>query len=219
VAAHGRARASQNRVQLPAVDASQKEKEARPGPESAQAADPLDEFFYREDETLDDGVELPDQEPLEVGPPEEATREYLGFRLGEEIYAIELARVREIAKVPPVTEVPRASAHILGVMNLRGEVLPVFDLHKILGLLRQGPCGRSARVVVVETARGPAGLLVEAVEQVVRLRPSSIETPPPGLGASLESDHLVGIGRHKDRIFALLNLASVLGVGTPQERP
>jgi purine-binding chemotaxis protein CheW len=202
----------EKRVESPAVDAPERPEPARPARAEPAKKDPLDEFFFRSDERLGDEVDLPDQEPVEVAAPEEPLKEYLAFRLAEEIFAIELDCVREIAKVPPVTEVPRAPAYILGVMNLRGEVMPVFDLHKRFGLIRQAPCSRGSRVVVVETAQGPAGLLVEAVEQVVKLPPSSIETPPPGLGAGVDSDHLVGIGRHKDRMFALLNLASVLAL-------
>ncbi|MBI5548151.1 MAG: purine-binding chemotaxis protein CheW [Deltaproteobacteria bacterium] len=180
-------------------------------------ADPLAEFFYREDEEAV-GIDLPEEEADGPEAPEEPPREYLGFRLAEEIYAIELSKVREIAKVPPITEVPRAPSFVMGVMNLRGEVMPVFDLHKRLGLVRHAPCNRSARVVVVETGLGPAGLLVEAVEQVVRLRSSTIEAPPPGLGAGLESDYLLGIGRDRDRMFVLLNLSSVLGLPGTEPR-
>ncbi len=179
-------------------------------------ADPLAEFFYRADEAAAGAdVDLPEEEDAAVPEaPEEPVREYLGIRLADETYALELGQVREIAKVPPVTEVPRAPSFVMGVMNLRGEVLPVFDLHKRLGLVRQAPCNRGSRIVVVETAKGPAGLLVEAVEQVVRLRPSTIEAPPPGLGAGVESDYIVGIGRQKDRMFVLLNLPSVLGIAS-----
>lgn len=176
-------------------------------------ADPLAEFFYREDEIAGAEVDLPEEEAA-PDAPEEPLREYLGIRLADETYALELGQVREIAKVPPITEVPRAPSFVMGVMNLRGEVMPVFDLHRRLGLVRQAPCNRGSRIVVVETGRGPAGLLVEAVEQVVRLKPSTIETPPPGLGAGVESDYIVGIGRHKDRMFVLLNLLSVLGISS-----
>lgn len=193
--------------------AAQALEEALPLPRSA---DPLEEFFYRPDETLEGAIDLPEQEPAASDAPDEPLREHLGFRLADETYAIELSRVREIAKVPPITEVPRAPAFVLGVMNLRGEVMPVFDLHRRLGLVREGPARRGARVVVVETDRGPAGLLVDAVEQVVRLRPSTIEAPPPGLG--VESDFLVGIGRLKDRMFVLLNLASVLSLPAGDRR-
>ncbi|MGC4113126.1 MAG: chemotaxis protein CheW [Myxococcales bacterium] len=184
------------------------------------AADPLAEFFFREDEAVGAEVDLPEEEEESASSdaPEEPVREYLGIRLAEETYALELGRVREIAKVPPITEVPRAPSFVMGVMNLRGEVMPVFDLHKRLGLVRHAPCNRGSRIIVVETGKGPAGLLVEAVEQVVRLRPSTIEAPPPGLGAGVESDYIVGIGRQKDRMFVLLNLQSVLGIGSSAQR-
>lgn len=170
----------------------------------------LDEFFFRPDEAPGAAADLPEEELVEEGP-EEPTREYLSFRLADESYALELARVREIAKILPITEVPRAPAHVLGVMNLRGEVMPVFDLHQRLGLSRQGPSGRAARVVVVETGQGPAALLVDAVDQVIHLRPSSIEAPPPGL-RGVEADYLEGIGRAEERMVVLLQLESVIGL-------
>jgi purine-binding chemotaxis protein CheW len=185
--------------------------------ESARSADdrpdPLDEFFYRPDETLAGVLDFP-EEPVEVNAPEEPVREYLGFRLAQERYALDLRHVREIARVPLITELPRAPSFVVGVMNLRGEVMPVLDLHERLGLTQAFPKSKSARVVVVETDRGPAGLLVDAVEQVVRLRPSSIESPPPGLGG-IQEDSLIGICRQKDVLFALLNLESVLPLPTP----
>jgi purine-binding chemotaxis protein CheW len=181
---------------------------------------PLDEFFYRSDEGAGElDAFVIHAEPEAATEPSEAPKEYLGFQLGDEEYAVELACIREIVKVPPLTEVPRAPAEVMGVMSLRGEVMPVFDLRKRLSLPkpRLGR-GSSMRVVVVDSGEGPAGVLVDAVHQVLRLKPSAFEPPPPGLGSRLDSDYLVGIARQKDRMYVLLNLESVLGRRAGPER-
>jgi len=172
-------------------------------------ADPLDEFFYRPEEGSAELAELGGDPEVATTVVEEAMREFLGFRLGEQDYAVELAQIREIVKLPPITEVPRTPPEVAGVMSLRGEVMPVFDLRRRLRL-KSAPArpGRAARVVIVDLGEGPAGLLVDAVNGVARLRDAAIEPPPPGLG--IETDYLVGIGRQKDRMYVLLNLAAVL---------
>jgi purine-binding chemotaxis protein CheW len=109
--------------------------------------------------------------------------------LGDECYALSLHALREIVKVPPLTEVPRSEPELLGVMNLRGEVIPVYDLELRLGLTRApapiaGPDANLAalpkgtRVLVVKSEEGAAGVRVDSVSGVVRLRPSAIEAPP-----------------------------------------
>ena len=182
-----------------------------PAAAKAPAVDPLEEFFFRVDEGAGELEDLAaGLEPLPEAE-EEIPREFLGFVLAGEEYAVELDRIREIVKVPPITEVPRSPPEICGIMSLRGEVMPVFDLGKRLGLpAREGGPNRRARVVVVDVGQGPAGVLVDAVEQVVHLPPSAIEPPPPGLGVGVESEFLSGIGRQRDRMYVLLNLSAVL---------
>ncbi|HCF61339.1 MAG TPA: chemotaxis protein CheW [Myxococcales bacterium] len=175
---------------------------------ASSAIDPLLEFFFRPDEGAGELEELAaGLEPLPEAE-DEAPREFLGFVLAGEEYAVELELVREIVKVPAITEVPRAPAEITGIMSLRGEVMPVFDLRKRLGLPATAEPSRRARVVIVDLGNGPAGVQVDGVHQVVRLKPSTIEPPPPGLG--VESEYLSGIGRLKDRMYVLLNLRAVI---------
>ncbi len=187
---------------------------------SAAAPDPFDEFFYRPDEDIGALAALVDfAADLEDEPapaPEEPLREFLGFRLSGEDYAVELGSVREIVRVPPIAEVPRAPASIAGVMTVRGEVMPVFDLRRRLGLPPPaGELGREARVVVLQGADGPMGVLVDAVEEVVRLRPSTIEQPPTGLGSGERVECIGGIGRASERLYALLDLAAALRLEAP----
>ncbi len=180
----------------------------------------LDEFFYRPDEQAG---ELIDLGALAEGPtavtPEEEPAEYLVFALEAERYAIPIADVREIVKVPALTEIPRSAKNLLGVMNLRGEVLPVYEVKRRLHLLEDAPriagpeadlaaLPRSARVVVVRDEEGDAGVLVDAVQEVVRLRPSTIEQPPAGV--SVERDCIVGLGRRREQLYILIDVHEAL---------
>ncbi|MBM7117574.1 chemotaxis protein CheW [Archangium primigenium] len=179
----------------------------------------LDNFFYRPDEDVGpiEEVVAGTDEFIETAA-EEVPEEYLAFRLEGEIYAVPIHGVREIVKVPPLTEVPRAAANLLGVMYLRGEVLPVYDIKVKLRLadtsaLVAGPEAppppRGARIIVVQTADGLAGIWVDAVSEVVRLRPSMLELAPPGVGGG-ERDCVVGLGRRKQELFILLDIWQAL---------
>ncbi len=135
--------------------------------------------------------------------------EYLAFRLHTENYGLEIARVREILKIPPITEVPRAPGHILGIVSVRGTVVTVVDLRRRLRLPEQ-PIQGSSRILLVEWQRERVGLLVDEVLQVIRLAPEEIEQAPT-IASGSESDAVCGVGRPDDRIVVLLNLDVLLG--------
>jgi purine-binding chemotaxis protein CheW len=176
----------------------------------ATPLDPLDEFFYREDESAPG---LPDLDfavidapaPVEVVDPR---REYLTFLLGFEEYAIEIERVREVLKAPAITDVPRAPRHVLGVIMVRGDVIAVFDPRRRLGLPEVDRTTHP-RVLVCDDGLGSIGLLVDAVSQVVRLRQSEIEPRPQGVG-NVSAEYISGIGRQAGRMFIVLDLPVVL---------
>jgi purine-binding chemotaxis protein CheW len=182
-----------------------------PGARRAPAPDPLEEFFYRIDEQVDALSALPaEPEASPVSGPEDGgVEEYLTFRLGTEEYAVPIARVREVLKATPVTEVPRAPTGILGVVTVRGEVVPVFDPRRRLGLPGPLPAPGTGRIVIVDDGEGPSGLLVDGVASVVRLARGSIEPCPQGIGGS-SAECLAGIGRERARLFTVLDLEALL---------
>jgi purine-binding chemotaxis protein CheW len=174
----------------------------------------LQTFFYRADE--DAGALLAIEGlPEPIGPVfQEMVNEYLAFTLENELYAVPIERVREIVKVPPLTEVPRARAEVMGVMNLRGEVIPVYDVKPKLHLSQQpslvrGPADvpRSARVVLLRDDAGDAGVLVDSVSQVVKLPTASLEQAP---AAADSSACVAGIGRRGDNLYIVLDVQEVL---------
>jgi purine-binding chemotaxis protein CheW len=140
--------------------------------------------------------------------PPAATMEVLAFVLATEDYALPLADVREILKVPPITDVPRAPVDVLGILSLRGTVVTLLDLRRRLGLPER-PFDRRTRVLVVQRGDEPIGLLVDAVTEVVRLDRASIEERPALPGAR-HVDYLAGVGRPGGAMYVLLNLATLL---------
>lgn len=129
-----------------------------------------------------------------LGESVEATgmREFLGFVLGGESYALPLSSIREIMRVPKITEVPRAPRDVLGIVSVRGQVTTLIDLRRRLCMDERAVSART-RVLLVEHGREILGLLVDRVLQVHRLREDDVE-----MSAVLGSDsssYIMGIGR------------------------
>jgi purine-binding chemotaxis protein CheW len=181
----------------------------------AAPADPLDAFFYRPDE---EAAIVP---ALGAGAVEEPALprqvqldEFLTFRLGNEEFAVAIERVREVLRAPGITEVPRAPAGVLGVVTVRGEVVPVVDARARLGVAGGDETG--GRIVIVDSGDGPIGVLVDAVSGVVRLPRGAIEPCPQGISAAA-SDCVTGIGRWRDRLFMVVDAGALLKRGRPAE--
>jgi purine-binding chemotaxis protein CheW len=140
-------------------------------------------------------------------------RGVLTFVVGGEVYGVEILSIREIIKLREITEVPRAPRFLLGVVTVRGLVLPVVDLRLRLRL-DVAALGRNARILVVIHKNERFGLLVDEVRGVVRFADDQIEPPPTSLSPS-EAPFLAGIGRYPDdgeeRLVILLSLDAVLG--------
>jgi purine-binding chemotaxis protein CheW len=140
-------------------------------------------------------------------------RGVLSFVAGGEVYGVDILSIREIIKLREITEVPRAPRFLLGVVTVRGLVLPVVDVRLRLRLDVR-PLARSARILVVMHKGERYGLLVDEVRGVVRFADAQIEPPPPSLAPS-EAPFLAGIGRYpeegEERMVILLSLDALLG--------
>src|SRR4051794_16677225 len=136
--------------------------------------------------------------------------EYLAFLLGGDTYAVPIGEVREILKLPPVTEVPRSPPEIMGVVSVRGLLVTVMDLRRRLRL--SGAEGaRRGRILLVEGAeREIIGLYVDEVLQVYRLTEAEVEIAGSVLGSQM-ADYVVGIGRPDRGLLILIDLGPILG--------
>ena len=140
-----------------------------------------------------------------------ASLELLCFKVATEEYAISIMDIKEIIKPREVTEVPRVPPFVRGILSLRGNIIPIFDMRVRLGLPVAGSSGRE-RVVVVKRQGGFCGVLVDEVVQVVRIAEAGIE-PPPVVLEGIDRDFVQGIGRVAGRMLILLDMEKVLDVG------
>ncbi len=135
--------------------------------------------------------------------------EFLAFVLAGEIYAVPLTKIREILSPPPITEVPRAPGDVVGICSVRGLLVTVIDLRRRL-VVEESQTTRRTRILLTETdAREVVGLLVDGVDQVIRLAENEIELASTVLGGEV-SEHVLGIGRPPGLEIILLDLSSVV---------
>jgi purine-binding chemotaxis protein CheW len=141
---------------------------------------------------------------------------YMTFKLAEEVYGLEILKVREIIGLMDITRVPRCAEFIRGVINLRGKVIPVADLRLKFGM---EACQATEQTVIIVVQCAVAarnltmGLLVDQVLEVLQIEAGQIE-PPPSLGeAAVEAQFILGIGKAGERVVFLLDIAKVLGGG------
>ena len=141
---------------------------------------------------------------------EETLCQLLSFALGEEEYAVDIQDVQEIIKLREMTDVPRVPEFVLGIISLRGNIIPVFDLKRRLHLGSVEPA-TSTRIVVCHAGGKSVGLVVDKINQVVRLPEQAIEQVS-GLLSGVNKDLVEGVGRYEGRMLILLDLPSVLAV-------
>ena len=181
----------------------------------ARFADMVERFLFRPDEDVGPFLELaPQVEDSGAAETAETPEEFLAFELSGETYALPVAAVREILKVSAVTEIPRAQKNVIGLINVRGEMLPLYDVKVALRLADAAPVvwgpadlPRPARVVLVRDPEGDAGILVDRVVGSVKLSLSRLESPPT-LGS--EKNAIAGLARKDGTLYILLDVEQAL---------
>jgi purine-binding chemotaxis protein CheW len=133
----------------------------------------------------------------------------VAFTVAEGEYAVNILDVQEINRLPWITRVPKTPAFMEGVINLRGDVIPVIDMHKRLGLASFESTDKT-RVVIVSVGDIKVGIIVDEVLEVLRLPKQDIE-PPPSAGSGA-SEFLQGVGKMGNRLLLLMDLEQLLGI-------
>lgn len=143
----------------------------------------------------------------------EESKQLVIFKLGDEEFGVDILQVREIEKLDQqITRVPKSPAFVEGVINLRGEIVPIVDLRKRFGLVvRQ--TSNEARVIIVDISDGQVGMIVDAVVEVIRINVSAIENAPP-ITRGVDAYFLSGVAKIDERLIILLNLERAL---SPEE--
>lgn len=148
------------------------------------------------------------QTPAASNTADAAAADFLTFRLGDDEFCLPVSAVQEIRTWSEPTPLPRAEPALLGVINLRGTILPVIDLARRLGLPCRGDISR--RVIIVTEDRGRlAGLVVDRVADILRL-PTDAISPPPSIATPVSANALAGLILSGERMFRLLSPAALL---------
>ncbi|HSH36715.1 chemotaxis protein CheW [Schnuerera sp.] len=133
---------------------------------------------------------------------------YVIFKLNEEYYGIPITNVLSIEKVSETTRIPNAPKYIDGVINLRGEVIPILNLKSKLGM-EGDDLTKNSRVIVVMENEIVAGLVVDSSSEVLEINKENIDKPPTSEDNQYV-EYLSGIGKAADRLIILLNLNRIL---------
>ncbi|MCI8364857.1 MAG: purine-binding chemotaxis protein CheW [Eubacterium sp.] len=136
--------------------------------------------------------------------------QYIVIRIGDEQYGINIGYVDNIVRMQRITRVPKSQPYYVGVINLRGEVVPVMSLRRRFDL-ENDSYGGSTRIIILKLEdQSLVGVIVDEVREVVNLNPETIETPSFKLDEK-NAAYLAGIGKNGENLISLLNIENVVG--------
>jgi purine-binding chemotaxis protein CheW len=143
------------------------------------------------------------------------TTQYLSFKLEEEVYALDIGRVREVLDFTSATTIPKTPDYLRGIINIRGSVVPVVDLRLKFGMTETVNTVDTC-IIIVETMYDDEhiliGALADSVKEVFELSSDQIE-PPPRIGIKLDVDFIKGMGKHEDGFIIILDCDNVFSKG------
>ncbi|NKN33190.1 chemotaxis protein CheW [Marichromatium bheemlicum] len=133
---------------------------------------------------------------------------FVTFSLAEETYAIDVLQVQEVLKITEIAPVPGVPDYILGIINLRGDVVTVIDARRRMGLPPRTPDDAS-RIVIIDIDNQNVGILVDAVAEVVQIDANSVD-PAPAVGNDQSSRFILGVTSTEDGLTILISLEKLL---------
>lgn len=139
----------------------------------------------------------------------------VSFKLGSEEYGVDIAQVQEINRMVAITHVPRAPQFMEGVINLRGQLIPIIDLRARFGMPRAEHT-KSTRIVVTEIGAKRVGMVVDSVSEVLRLALDQIEEAPEMI-TGVDTEYIRGVGKIEDRLIILLDLAKIISAAEKRD--
>jgi len=134
--------------------------------------------------------------------------EFLSFTLGHEEYGIDIQKVQELRGYDTVTRIANAPAHIKGVVNLRGIIVPIIDM-RIKFNLGEPSYDQFTVVIILNMDKRVMGLVVDSVSDVITLTPDQVR-PPPEMGALLDTAYLIGLGTVAQRMLILVDINKLM---------
>lgn len=137
--------------------------------------------------------------------------QYLTFKLDDEVFALDIGKVREVLDFSSITKVPRTPDFMRGVINLRGSVVPVVDLRLKFGMSKTEKTVNTCIIIVevtVDEETTVLGALADSVQEVLDLEPGSIE-PPPKIGTHLNTEFIKGMGKRNNHFIIILDIDKI----------
>ena len=134
--------------------------------------------------------------------------EFLAFRLGGEEYGVDIQKVQELRGYEPVSTIAGAPAYLKGVVNLRGVIIPIFDM-RIRLKLGTASYDDTTVVIILHSSNRMVGIVVDGVSDVTTLTPEQIK-PAPSFNTDFNADYVTGLGLQDDRMLILINLDALL---------
>jgi purine-binding chemotaxis protein CheW len=135
-------------------------------------------------------------------------KQLIGFTVGAEEYGLELLRVREVIRMRRITWLPKAPSCVKGIINLRGDVIPIVDLRERFGLVPQGQTVMT-RVIVVEVEGRLVGIVVDSASQVVHVAADQFD-PPPAVIGEVSRDFITAVGKMGEKLIIMIDVDRVL---------
>lgn len=136
-----------------------------------------------------------------------ASQQVVCFKIGKEEYGIDILLVQEILKLPAITKLPKSVDYIMGVIDLRGKVIPIIDLSKKFKV-DSGNHAAPTRAIVVHISGKQVGLAIDSVSQVVKINTADIEPPPPVV-KGISGRYIVGIAKLERGFVVVLDINQI----------
>ncbi len=144
----------------------------------------------------------------ESGVLAENLDQLISFAISDEDYGVDIQTVKEVIRHREITRLPKAPAFVKGVINLRGDIIPIIDLRERFGMEQQEYTNMT-RVIVVEVEGRSVGMVVDSVSHVIRIEEGQIELPPPCVGKKSE-EYIRGVGKVDEKLIVLLHITRIL---------
>ena len=142
-----------------------------------------------------------------------AEQQLVVFGLGKEEFGIDISRVREIVRLQNITAIPQSMDFVEGIVNLRGQIVPIVDLCKRFRVANSTSVEEAARrIIVVNMAEQNIGVLVDGVSEILRIPDESIEPTPPIVAGGVSADFIRGVAKVENRLIIVLDLDRIFSV-------
>lgn len=136
---------------------------------------------------------------------------YLQFSLGHESYAVHLLQVKEVIPTPETTKLPNSPKHFVGIMNLRGQIISIYDLRKKLGIQMDANAQTEEAVVIVNIEDTSIGLVVDSINKVINIQTENI-LQVPEIKSQVNAKYIEGVHRDSDHLTMILNLGTIFDI-------